>query len=84
MSLPVTDIQNVVVPIKGTGTKFALRALSYDIPATTVNFYWQVLKSTEEMVLDGNLTCTGTDLAGWNSNTYIIDWALAQLGFTKL
>jgi len=90
-------IQDEVVPTKGTGKYFQIQALNFPMNPTSVSFYWQLfneetIQNGEETVtgrgvsiLDGNLSMDETTYASWASDdSYVIDWALNELGFTKL
>lgn len=90
-------IQDEVVPTKGTGKYFQIQALNFPMNPTSVSFYWQLfneetIQNGEETVtgrgvsiLDGNLSMDETTYASWASDdNYVIDWALNELGFTKL
>ena len=90
-------IQDEVVPTKGIGKYFQIQALNFPMNPTSVSFYWQLfneetIQNGEETVtgrgvsiLDGNLSMDETTYASWASDdNYVIDWALNELGFTKL
>lgn len=90
-----TVIQDVVVPTKGIGKLFYMTAISIPLPGTGASFYWSV--STEVVdpetletqagvvVLEGNLYMDDQTYSQWGTNDeYAIDWALQQLGFTKI
>jgi hypothetical protein len=89
-------IQDEIVPTKGIGKYFQIQALNFPMNPTSVSFYWQLFSeiTTEEeipqtkpgsSVLDGNLSMNETEYASWASDdNYVIDWALNELGFTKL
>jgi hypothetical protein len=86
-------IQPEVVPTKGTGIYFNLLALNFPMNPTSVSFYWQLF--TEDIVeeqsvpavciLDGNLTMNQETYSQWASDDdYCYEWALNELGFTKI
>ena len=64
----------------------------------TPTFYWEIKTQTTlsepnqdprvapgESILNGNLTMTKEDYAQWTTDdTYVISWALGQLGFTEI
>ena len=90
-------IQDEIVPTKGTGKYFQIQALNFPMNPTSVSFYWQLfneetIQNGDETVtgkgvsiLDGNLSMDETTYASWASDdSYVIDWALNELGFTKL
>ena len=93
-------IQDVVVPTKGTAKYFNIIALNFPMNPTSVSFYWQIFSEVSEpadqsdeqptlkagvSLMDGNLTMNETTYNSWaNDDTYVIDWALAQLNFTKI
>jgi hypothetical protein len=93
-------IQDVIVPTKGTAKYFNVIALNFPMNPSSVTFYWQIFSEVSEpadqsdeqptlnpgvSLMDGNLTMDQTTYNSWNNDdTYVIDWALAQLGFTKI
>lgn len=93
-------IQDVIVPSKGTAKYFNVMALNFPMNPTSVTFYWSILSEVSEpaeesdeqptlkpgsILLDGNLTMNETTYNAWsNDDTYVTDWALAQLEFTKI
>lgn len=92
-------IEDVVVPSKGTGKYFAIKCLNLDINKSSESaptFYWEVKKASPyaidevqteipgETILNGNLSMTKEEYVSWNNDdTYVIDWALAKLGFVE-
>jgi len=96
----MVKIENVIVPSKGTGKYFAIKCLQIDLNKeglSSPTFYWEVKKATPyaidevqtelpgEIILDGNLNMTSEEYAQWGSDdAYVIDWALAKLGFVEL
>jgi hypothetical protein len=93
-------IQDVIVPTKGTAKYFNIFALNFPMNPTSVTFYWQILSQVSEPgeqsdeqptltvgvpLMDGNLTMDKTTYNSWNNDdNFVIDWAIAQLGFTKI
>jgi hypothetical protein len=97
--MPFIKIEDVIVPSKGVGKYFSIRAINIEIPGSGAAFYWEVLteqtephesdeqpvKSPGKSILSGNLDMAPVDYAEWGSDDhYVINWALQQLGFTKL
>ena len=96
----MVKIENVIVPSKGTGKYFGIKCLNLDLKKSseaTPNFYWEVKKATPyaidevqteipgETVLEGNLSMTKEEYALWGADdSYVIDWALAKLGFVEV
>ena len=89
-------IQDVIVPTKGTAKYFNVIALNFPMNPSSVTFYWQICSEVEETedevvvsklgpsLMDGNLSMNQEQYALWSTDdTYVIDWALAELGFTK-
>jgi hypothetical protein len=90
-------IQDVVVPTKGTAKYFNIIALNFPMNPTSVTFYWQIFSEVEETedelvvskpgssLMDGNLVMNAEQYALWSTDdSYVTNWALAELGFTKL
>jgi hypothetical protein len=90
-------IEDVVIPIKGTAKYFNIIALNFPMNPSSVTFYWQILSEVEETVeevvtlksgnslMDGNLVMTQEEYTAWgDDDTYVINWALAKLGFVAL
>jgi hypothetical protein len=96
----MTKIQDITIPTKGVGKYFRIKAIHIEIPGSSASFYWEVLteitepyaESDEQIVkvpgstiLDGNLFMSTSDYNQWGEDDeYVVDWALQQLGFTKL
>lgn len=77
-------ILDVVVPTRGVGCRFDIQVQMFPMYATTLHFDWVLSSETGVVLLDGTLAMSGADVEGWqNDDTYVIDWALAQLGFVK-
>jgi hypothetical protein len=90
-------ILDVVVPTKGTAKYFNIIALNFPMNPTSVTFYWQIFSEVEETedelvvskpgssLMDGNLVMNAEQYALWSTDdSYVTNWALAELGFTKL
>jgi hypothetical protein len=90
-------IEDVVIPTKGTAKYFNIIALNFPMNPSSVTFYWQILSEVEETVeevvtlksgnslMDGNLVMTQEEYTAWgDDDTYVINWALAKLGFVAL
>jgi len=89
-------IEDVVVPSKGTAKYFGITCLQINInkaSEATPTFYWSIASENivEEVstpgatLLDGNLSMTVEEYAAWTADdSYVIDWALAKLGFTEI
>jgi len=90
-------IQDVIVPTKGTAKYFNVIALNFPMNPTSVTFYWQIFSEVEETedelvvskpgssLMDGNLVMNAEQYALWSTDdSYVTNWALAELGFTKL
>lgn len=94
------EIKPIEVPTKGIGKYFSIKSHQIDInvksEATPV-FYWEVraaipyaIDSTPSeilgaTVLEGNIQMTKEEYSEWTSDdNYVIDWALAKLGFEKI
>ena len=83
----ITDIQPITIPTKGTGDKFIIRVVSYSLGSTSAQFYWAVMHIEEEsslVILDGNINMSSPEIDSWGTDdSYVIDWALNELNFTK-
>jgi hypothetical protein len=92
-------IEDVVVPTKGTAKYFNLLVLNFPPNPTNVSFYWSIHEevlipaegetpeksSSGKVVLEGNLNMDSETYANWGTDDeYVIDWALNELGFTKV
>jgi hypothetical protein len=93
-------IEEIIVPTKGIGKYFQLKNLGNIINPSApqpITFYWEAL--TEETIQDGETSKTGpgVSILGGNitmsveiynqwglDDNYCLDWALNELGFTKL
>ena len=55
--------------------------------STSGTFYYQILSENIDLTVgqqlaQGNLTMTGEDYQGWQTNEYAYDWVAAQLNLT--
>lgn len=81
------EIQPLTIPTKGTGNIFTIRVVSYVLGDAFATFYWAV--NCEEVdsiktIIDGNLIMTSPEIDNWGTDdSYVIDWALNELNFTK-
>jgi hypothetical protein len=92
----MVKIEDVVVPSKGTAKYFGITCLQISInklSEATPTFYWSIasediveeVASAGSTLLDGNLSMTTEEYSTWAADdSYIIDWALAKLGFTEI
>jgi hypothetical protein len=96
----MTKIQDITIPTKGVGKYFRIRAIHIEIPGSSASFSWEVLTEITEpyaesdehivkdpgsTILDGKLFMSTSDYNQWGEDDeYVVDWALQQLGFTKL
>jgi hypothetical protein len=93
------QIEDVVVPTKGTGKYLNVRTLPFDLtPTSGIQLYWGILSQTsatdEEGVeafqpgatlLEGNLHLPQEQYEQWGTDdTFVIDWTLEQLNLTKI
>ena len=98
------NVNNVVVPTKGTGKYLNVKALSFDLsPSNGITLYWSL--HAEELVpdesegaeegatvsqpgatlMEGNLSYPQSEYDTWGTDdTVVTDWALTELGFTKV
>jgi hypothetical protein len=90
-------IEDVIVPTKGTAKYFNITALNFPMNPSSVTFYWQILSEVEQIedelvtnkpgssLIDGNIVMTQEEYSAWgDDDTYVINWALAKLGFVAL
>jgi len=91
-------IEDVVVPTKGTAKYFNLLALNFPPNPNNVSFYWSIHEevtsaqgetpestSPGKVVLEGNVNMNSEVYSNWGTDDeYVIDWALNELGFTKV
>ena len=92
-------IQPVEIPTKGTAKYLEVRCLQIGInklSQASPTFYWAVKKATPyaidevqteipgETLLEGNLNMTNEEYAERAADdSYVVDWALAKLGFEE-
>jgi len=80
----ITKIQPVTIPTKGSGTNFGMRVVGYEVGSTSATFYWYVQTDEGNNIIDGNLSMSSPEIDSWGTDdSYVIDWALNQLGFIK-
>ena len=92
-------IQDIVVPTKGTAKYFKLLVLNFSPNPTSVSLYWSIHEETTQempegiqtlyaagrLLLEGNLQMSQSVYDNWGTDDeYVIDWALNELGFTKV
>jgi len=93
-------IQPIEIPTKGIAKYFSLRCLQIDLKESSEaapSFYWELRKAVpyafDEVqteipgptLIEGNLIMTTEEYSLWASDdNYVIDWALNELGLTKL
>jgi hypothetical protein len=90
----MTKIEPINIPTKGVGKYFSMRAINIELPGTDATFYWSVFTEVEDdleqpmpgnKILEGNLFMSTSEYNQWGEDDeYVIDWALQQLGFSKL
>jgi hypothetical protein len=81
------EIQPITIPTKGTGNLFTIDLINYSIMGSSATFYWNVGYINDNffhIVLEGNLVMDSPDIDSWGTDdTYVIDWALNKLNFTR-
>ena len=79
------NILPVTIFSKGTADKLVLKVLDFDMTATTAIFYYALLDSNSNMLIDGNIEMTPQEFDGWGSdNAYCIRWAVNKLGLVLI
>ena len=93
------QINDVVVPAKGTGKYLNVRVLNFDLePTNGITLYWAIYAETTitgddgvettspgATLLDGNLSMPQATYDQWGTDdSYVTDWALTELGFTAV
>lgn len=89
----MTQIQDVVVPTKGTAKYLNVRVLPFDLePTDGIYVYWALYdeqvspeygSSPGNNLLDGNLHMTQETYDAWGTDdTYVINWVITELGLT--
>ena len=92
-------IQPIEIPTKGIAKYFSIKCLQIDLKKSSEaapSFYWEVKKAVPYAIaevqieiagltlLEGELHMTTAEYAEWsNDDSYVINWALAKLGFTE-
>ena len=87
-------IQDVTVPGKGTGKYLNILADKFPIsPTNGISISWLLLDEgvkdgepyPSEVILQGTLAMTQETYDQWGTDdSYVIDWALTELGFTEV
>ena len=92
-------IQDIVIPTKGTAKYFNLLVLNFSPNPISVSLYWSIHEETTQempegiqtlyaagrLLLEGNLQMSQSVYDNWGTDDeYVIDWALNELGFTKV
>jgi hypothetical protein len=50
--------------------------------STSATFYYSLLSDTMQQLAQGNLSMSGDDYIGWQTNDYAYDWVATQLNLT--
>ncbi len=50
--------------------------------STSASFYYSLLSDTMQQLAQGNLSMSGEDYIGWQTNDYAYDWVATQLNLT--
>ena len=90
-------IEDVIIPIKGTGKYLEVRSLGFPLNPTNVSFYYAIHAETSmdlngevtvmpgQIILEGNLIMDAETYAAWGTDDdYVWDWAAEQLNVTFL
>ena len=96
----MTNIQDLVVPTKGTGKYLNVTVLNFPItPTNGVALYWQVFAETtvtdpetqEEvaqpgaMLLEGNLQFPQSEYDTWGTDdSVVVNWIMNDLGLSAV
>ena len=93
------NIQDVSVPTKGTAKYLNIRVLTFDLePENGISLYWSLHEQTTStdqegvdtlvpgsILLEGNLSMPQATYDQWGTDdSHVTNWALTQLGLTKL
>jgi hypothetical protein len=84
------QIEDVVVPTKGTGKYLEVRALTFDLsPTSGISLYWAIYTEVDlapgANILEGNLHLPQEQYEQWGTDdTFVTDWTLTQLNLTKI
>ena len=90
----MTRIEPINIPTKGVGNYFSIKAIDIELPGSNASFYWSVFTEVKDdleqpmpgnRILEGNLFMSTSEYNQWGEDDeYVIDWALQQLGFSKV
>lgn len=88
-------IEDVVIPIKGTGKYLHVRSLGFPLNPTNVSFYYSIQEEVSvdqngetvlmpgQVLLEGNLLMDGATYQSWGTDdSFVWDWAAEELGLT--
>jgi hypothetical protein len=50
--------------------------------STSASFYYSLLSDSMQQLAQGNLSMSGEDYIGWQTNDYAYDWVATQLNLT--
>jgi hypothetical protein len=50
--------------------------------STSATFYYSLLSDSMQQLAQGNLSMSGDDYIGWQTNDYAYDWVATQLNLT--
>jgi hypothetical protein len=79
----MTNIQPIVFPLIGTGTKLNVLILNFETSAISCNTYYQILTEEGKMCVDGNYQLTEQEFDNWGrDNSYIDEIIANNLGIT--
>lgn len=93
------NINDVVVPTKGTGKWLQVKALNFDIsPTNGIKLYWAVFSEVlvpmgsgdpvskpNQLLMDGNLHYPQSEYDDWGTDDSVVtNWVMTQLGFTEV
>lgn len=79
------DITPVTIWSNGSSVQATqlINTLIYDNLSDEATFYWQLLDASNNKLVEGNLSMTGTDYINWNT-TVDINLAAYQFAATEL
>lgn len=69
--------------VEATATLFNLWCVNDNL-SNSATFCYEMLTDTQQSLSKANLTMTGADYAGWQTNQYAYNWAAQQLNLTIL
>lgn len=88
-------IEDVIIPIKGTGKYLEVKTLGFPLNPASVSFYYAIHAETStevdgatvstpgHVLIDGNLIMDGETYAAWGlDDDYVWDWAAQELNLT--